>query len=122
MILDDEAQTITLPRSKAVVRLKGFLTMGEAGKIKNAIRKGAKISFGKVGLEPRVESFDFEAEDESQMLALEMLVQEVKEPDLRTHPFDRAWFNDLHEDDGNLIVETVNAIRRPKAPSPAAES
>lgn len=118
---------IVLPVSRDEVTLKDFLTVGESVQIKKIYRASAKVSFEKVGkeMQPKIDSFDFDAEDLAEMKTLELLVQEVMPAAINGVPqkpraFSREWYLALHEADGDALIEKVNEIRRPKAPSPPA--
>lgn len=114
---------VALQHCGATAKIRTHLTWGGREKIKKAIRDGAKVTFDRVSpgkFEPQLQGYDFDAQTEEALVALEHCVTLVREKDGSEHAFTRDWFLDLHEEDGETLCRAVDAIRAPKAQTPTS--
>jgi hypothetical protein len=119
-----ETRDVLLPDAGATAKIRAKLTWGAREKIKKAIRDGVKVKFDRVSkdkFEPQLEGYDFDAQTEEALVALEQIVVSVREKDDTEHPFTRAWFEGLTAEDGDVLCAAVDGIRTsPKAETPAS--
>lgn len=106
--MNRETKTITLPVSKAEVKIVSVLTWGEKERIQSVLVEGTKISA--VG----IAGYDMHALSEAKYKALETCIKEIKQGG-QAVPFSREWMDALPVQDGDMLTEAVDALF-PKKP------
>lgn len=97
--------------SKETVTLKKSLTWGDTQKIKGVMMSAAKLS-GKASKSDEL-GYDISgsAMIESQYVALECAIVEIKEGET-TKKFSRNWMDNLSQEDGDKLMDAVEELSK----------
>lgn len=98
--------------SKAIVKIKDYLTWGDNQKIQDAIMSGAKMA-GKSGNKEMGFNFDTTAMFEAKYVALECAVLKITEGE-KEFEFNRDWMNGLTIEDGDKLMDAVDSLSKKK--------
>lgn len=100
---------------EATVDVKDSLTWGDTNKIQAALMTGSKVS-------GKSQDFDFDATAmiEAKYVALECAVVKVTDKDNKDVKFTREWMDNLSQDDGNKLMDTVDDLQKKDQGTPSA--
>lgn len=102
-----DAITLELPFSKAVITLKGFITTGQSRELQRVLLSHGE--FDPSNPSGAMKNMKPEAVLEMQDKAAEMLIINVRQNDV-DQPFTKEWLYNLPMQDGNAVYEKINEL------------